>query len=104
MSVIVYGPGGTKLVEAQDLACALKGDWYLSREEIPNETLRDKEVPKKETKKIAEVEDQDEEKPLKRLNLDAMSEDDIRVTAKELKIPNWWSKGIERLKGEISAA
>jgi len=93
MSVIVYGPGGTKLVEPRNLSSELKGDWYLSRDEIPSGKSTEP-TPKKEV----------EAKPLKKLNLDELSDDEVRLTAKNLDISNWYNKGIEKLKGEIRAS
>ena len=97
MSVIVYGPGGEKLVEPRDLAGVLKGDWYLSRKDIPVGTPV-------ETKKKVETPMEVKAQPLKQLNLDALSDDEVRLTAKNLSIPNWYNKGIEKLKGEIRAS
>ena len=37
------------------------------------------------------------------LSIDDMTDDEIRILAKERKIKNWYNKGIDKLKTEIDA-
>jgi len=95
MSVIVYGPGGTKLIDPYDLHAYLNNGWNLS----PPTSQSMEEVTDETTIEVNE----EPNKLIKSLNLDALSDDEIRVMAKDLKIPNWYNKRIDRLKGEIRA-
>lgn len=97
MSVILYGPKGFKLVDPYDVKAALNNGWSLSKS-YASEPMKEDKAP------IEEVKEETDNKLLKRLNLDALSDDEIRATAKRLKIANWYNKGIDRLKGDISAA
>lgn len=94
MSVVMYGPKGTKLVDPYEVHAALKEGWSLSRDTIPSAT------PIEQVK----IEVEEDNKLLKRINLDELSDDEIRVAAKDLKIQNWYNKRIDKLKGEISAS
>ena len=100
MGIVVYREDGFEVVDRQSLHSYLKNGWYKKQSEVPKKESVENETQEEET----ESEEDEEEKPLKRLNLDELTDDEIRMTAKKLKIPNWFNKGIERLKGEISAA
>ena len=103
MSIVVYREDGFEVIDRQSLHSYLKNGWCLKRAEVPKKEAVEKETQEEETESEEDEEDE-EEKPLKRLNLDELTDDEIRMTAKKLEIPYWFNKGIERLKGEISAA
>ena len=112
MSIILYRKGGCVKIDRDSLHSYLKNGWRLTLEEAETcckenvEELCDlEEVEEELNVDEDDSENEDEGKAaLKRLNLDELTDDEIRITAKELKIANWYNKGIPKLKGEIRAS
>lgn len=107
MAVILYKPGKTHIVRG--IKCTLqKVDETLFRNEVkagwklsPEECY---ETQEETTEEETTEEIEEETKPpltVGHLDLDSLSDDDIRATAQQASIKNWHVKSIVNLKKEL---
>jgi len=100
MSVILYRDGERVLVPPQTLDAHLGNGYFLTREESLCEEVSTEEESE-EVQEVTAATEVEEPKVELDNDEDELSDDDIRLTAKNLSIPNWHNMGIEKLKAKI---
>lgn len=110
MAVILYKPGKGEIVRGIE-CCTQKCDVELFRNELkagwflsPEECYEEVDETETETIGLDETEnddDEEDETPNSQINIEELSDDDIRATAQKAGINNWHVKTIENLKKEL---